>query len=100
MSNHTVIDVEHLEAGQPHAHADTVYRSVIRAKRHGCCKNVWIPYLLTEEEAKQLARILIHPFVGNPQLFDPTLKQLKPRGKVIDGKSDEWFVTITKEYTG
>lgn len=35
MSNHTVIDVEHLEAGQPRAYANSIYRSIIRAKRHG-----------------------------------------------------------------
>jgi len=100
MSNHTVIDVEHLEFGQSRPYADTVYRSVIKAKKHGCRRGIWIPCLLTEDEAKQLARMFVHPFIDNPQWFEPTLKQLTPGNPNKNGKSAEWFVKITLEYTG
>ena len=95
MNDRTVIDIQHLEAGQPEQYADSRWRSVIRAKTHGFDRNIWTPHYLTRNEAKELARMLVHHFVDEPQWFDAQLQSLEPGNQNRSGKSAEWFVTIT-----
>ncbi len=85
MSDHTIIDSKHIDSKQSEQYGDTRYYSIIRAKHCGGISGVSAPCLLTEDEAKQLARMFVH---------NGPLKRLTP----IDlrkGKSAEWHVLIT-----
>jgi len=98
----TVITIEHLATGQPWPYADSKYRAQIKAERHGIYTNGRvIPYYLTENETKQLARKFVHSWSDTPKWHQSRLEMIRPvGGKEIGGelKSGEWEVLIIQPF--
>ncbi len=99
----TVITIEHLEAGQPRAHADSRFHARIKAERHGVyLDDRVIPGYMTREEVEQLVKIFVHDFKDVPQWPESRLDRICPKNpKIIAGKSQsgEWEVLVVTPST-
>ncbi len=81
----TVITIEQLEGGQRGAYADSRYRAHIKAERHGVyISDKVIPFRMTEDEVKQLARRFVHGWADNPEWHQARLKSIQRTHHRVD----------------
>jgi hypothetical protein len=105
--------VEHVQSGQARPYADSIYAAYISKRREGVLtdgSNFWIQ--LKESDVRELARVLVRPFVDNPEnCFQPRLAECRseePTKEMIAESANEhwrptkgsrWFVKIIETYT-
>lgn len=60
--------IDHVQAGQPRAYADSVYSAYITKRREGVLTNGGKFYIqLKEPDVREMARIFVRPFKDNPE---------------------------------